>query len=428
MSPIQLGSIVLLAVAVSVSIWRSVNLGILAFAAAFVIGAVAHIPPDNYLTNFPADLCLLIIGVTMLFAHGERSGAIEWLLGWVLRIVGERTGILMWVPFILGAVLSSAGGFPGAVVAIVTPVAAKLARSSGIDYMTIAILGVWGATSGAFSPISPYGAAFRAAAQQAGLAYNPWILFGAILAIQLLLALVASVILPKMGRRLGHHMESCDSSKNAYQAHNAGASLVDITTGKKAYRYTSLAAILIFVGLVAIFPLDIGLVALSLSLALQLIFRPSEKAIVSAVPWSVILLLSGLLIYISLLGQLGTIDTLATLLQGSMAPIVSVLLIIYLTAVLGNIDSSTLAVLTIAAPLALTATHNMPSAGMGMLIAIGLIGSTTTISPVHVGGAMIMGNATPIDERILLRRLFVVVGFLTVLLPALVALMPIILM
>ncbi|KEZ77471.1 putative dicarboxylate carrier protein [Salinisphaera hydrothermalis C41B8] len=414
--------------AVGISIWRSVNLGIIAFAAVFLLGAAAGIAPQNYLTHFPADLCLLIIGVTMLFAHAERSGAIEWLLSKVLSLVGKKSRILIWVPFALGAVLSAAGGFPGAVVAIVTPVAAKLSRASGIDYMTVAILGVWGATSGAFSPISPYGAALQTAAERANLAYNPWVLFGAVLAVQLILAVLTSIILPRVNRQLDPKQAHLNTSVQNHDLDAAETQPSTTARRAKAYCYCSLAAILIFVGLVAAFPLDIGLVALALSLALQLVFHPDEKAIIRAVPWAVILLLSGLLVYIGVLGQLGTINALESILEGALAPVVSVLLVIYLTAVIGNIDSSTLAVLTIAAPLALTATGHIPAAGLAILTAIGVVGSTTTISPVHVGGAMIMGNATAIDDRILLRRLFGVVGFFTVVLPALVAILPIFIM
>ncbi|MDR5785452.1 SLC13 family permease [Caballeronia sp. LP003] len=413
MNSYQTLSLLGLGVIVVLSVWRSLNLGLIAFACVFLVASLMGMSPKAYLAKFPVDLCLLIIGVSLLFEHCARSGGIDWLLTCILKFLGPSSPLLTWIPFCFGLLLGTVGGFPGAVVAIVAPIAATISCANNRDYLTVATLAVWGATAGAFSPIGSYGAAIRVAAENAGLAYSPWSVYMSILVSQTLLAGVASLVLPKTAQR--------SANNGLTRSLRPKNTKIESSVANTWYRRSSIGALAVFIGAVASFKIDIGLLAILLSLILQLVFRPSEKEILKAVPWSVVLLLGGLLTYIGLLDRIGNIDALEATINGIGSPTIAVFVILYLVALLGNIDSSSLGVLSITAPLALTVTANSSEASIGILAAVGLLCSITTISPVHVGGGMILGNSTEGDDKNLLRRLLSTVATLSCIVPCLMA-------
>ena len=73
MSP-ELISILVLVVVFVIATTRSVNMGALAFAAAFGVGElVAGLDADGIFAGFPGDLFVVLVGVTYLFAHRPRQ-------------------------------------------------------------------------------------------------------------------------------------------------------------------------------------------------------------------------------------------------------------------------------------------------------------------------------------------------------------------
>ncbi len=126
MTALQTLSLVVFVGVLVVSVWRRINVGLVAFPAAFLVAAIGGISAKTILTAFPGELSVLIIGITLLFAHAQRSGAISWLTDAALRPVGSRRWMVPWVGFILAAVLGTIGGLPAAVVAIVIPIVSGL--------------------------------------------------------------------------------------------------------------------------------------------------------------------------------------------------------------------------------------------------------------------------------------------------------------
>ncbi|WP_269780507.1 SLC13 family permease [Rothia kristinae] len=109
--PVQTLSLALLALALILAIWRRINIGLLALAATFVLALTAHLTADDVYDAFPGSIFVLLVGVSLLFGHLERSGALTWFVDRVYRLIGERTHLIPWAGFLIGAVLSSLGAF-----------------------------------------------------------------------------------------------------------------------------------------------------------------------------------------------------------------------------------------------------------------------------------------------------------------------------
>ena len=107
-------SILVLVALFVVATFTSVHMGALALMATFLFGTfVLGEDVDTLLSGFPADLFLILVGVTYLFALAKDNGTVDWMVHAMVKAVGGRVALIPWVFFIVTAILT---GF-GAVVA-----------------------------------------------------------------------------------------------------------------------------------------------------------------------------------------------------------------------------------------------------------------------------------------------------------------------
>ena len=133
MSP-ELISILVLVVVFVIATTRSVNMGALAFAAAFAVGElVADLDADGIFAGFPGDLFVVLVGVTYLFAIARANGTTDWLVHASIRLVRGRVALIPWVMFAITGALTAIGAVSPAAVAIVAPIALSFAARYGIS-------------------------------------------------------------------------------------------------------------------------------------------------------------------------------------------------------------------------------------------------------------------------------------------------------
>src|SRR5262245_47733142 len=101
-------SLIALLVAIVVSMISRINVGLIAIAAAWLIGVyVAHMKPDAVLAGFPATLFLTLAGVTLLFALAEVNRTLEALAARAFKLAGGGLRTLPLVFFALGFIFSA---------------------------------------------------------------------------------------------------------------------------------------------------------------------------------------------------------------------------------------------------------------------------------------------------------------------------------
>lgn len=417
------------------SVWLRINVGVVAFPAAFLLGAVAHITPAQTLNAFPGALVILIIGITLLFAHAQRSGAVNWLTESMVRLVGSRRWLLPWTGFVMAALLGTIGGLPAAVVAIVIPVVAGLARAHGLNYLMMALMANWAAIAAGMSPLSPAGALFLTLAERAHIDYSPWALYGIVMGVHAVASLIAFLALggarrderaPATARPMPPAEGSTDLAVREESPAVRPAWRSPSADNKRTYRIGSLVALGALVVLAVGFHFDVGLTALSLALLLQIVFRPPEKEMLERVAWPVVLLLAGLLIYLNLLSKVGTLQAIQQALQGIASTALTILALAYVTALLSNMDSSTIVVLGAMAPIGLAISSGSATAALAVLVTVAVATGIVSMSPVHIDGSLIIANSPNNDEPQLFRRLIYLSLGISLVLPGLVAIFPII--
>ena len=453
-------------------LWGSVtavNAGLIALVAAFAVGTLAAgLPVEEVIDQFPAGLFFILAGATLLFAMVKATGTIDLLAHWAESLAGGRRPLIPVLMFTLTAVLTTAGAFTPAAVAIVAPVALNLGARYGFSRLAMGLLIVQGANAGAFSPVNPFGVVANLMLREAGEAggslrlYLNCLVFNAVLG-----ALAFIVVQGWLGRRRsrpqGGDAAAADSSSrrtgevrgggevspgaDPTAAAGTGSSdrsgttalggvpsgVATATTERTASAGDGSAAeqvrltpirgltLLALVGLLVLtlgFAVDVGVAALVMSLALLAVKPSLQKPAIDGMPWSAILLVTGIVTYVGVLDAIGAIEDLEQAISGlgsgSVAALVTgyvVGLVSALASTTGTLGAITPIVVPLAADPALTA--------VGVVTAIGIASSVVDSSPLSTTGALLMANAEGTEERTFFRALLLWAILMIAVVPAL---------
>jgi len=142
---------------------------------------------------------------------------------------------------------------------------------------------------------------------------------------------------------------------------------------------------------------DVGFVALSIAAVLSLIAPGASKAAVGKVAWPTVLLICGIVMYVGLLEELGTIDWLGDQVATISAVLIAALLILYVGGVVSAFASTT-GILGALIPLAVPFLETGAVGAVGLIIALSNSSSVVDPSPFSTSGALTVAN-TPDEHR-----------------------------
>lgn len=380
-----------------------VNLGALGFFAAFLVGTTTlGLPPDDIIAGFPGDLFLLLVGITYLFGIAQTNGTIDLLVNWSIRLVRARAAALPWVFFFTCALLTSIGALFA--VAIVAPIAMRFAARFRMSPLLIGMMVVHGALAGAFSPISVYGSFVNGLMTDTGLPRSPPTLFLSSFLFNLVIAL--AVFLALGGRRLiGVRMSDLREDSG-----NTGLDVEEFEDARQSrLRFDQVATIVGITALAigtAAFGFDVGFLSISIAVVLALLSPQAQKDAVEKVSWSTVLLITGMLTYVSVLEKAGTIDYVSGTVTGLGAPLLAALLLCFIGGIASAFASS-VAILGVAVPLAVPFLRESHIGAIGMIAALAVATTVVDVSPFSTNGALVLANAADIDRNRFFRQMLI---------------------
>ncbi len=410
MSPELISILVLLVMFTVASIWP-INLGVMAFVAAFLVGTlVGGFDVDEIFGGFPGDLFILLAGITLLFAIAQRNGTVDLLMDWGLRLVRGNVGLIPWVMFALATLLTGVGALAAAAAAIVAPIALRFAAQYRISPLMMGILVVQGATAGAFSPISPFGVIANGVLETRGLPQWPVLLFVNSLVFNTLVAAAVFFAFGGLGllRRQMAPGEVARAGTASGNPTSAGGeseeSAEENGGGLTLYKGATLAGIVLLVVLALGFGVDVGFAAFTIALALWLMAPRGQAGILTEMPWPVILLVAGILTYVAVLDKIGTIDYMGDLIAGVGSPLLAALGASYVGGLISAF-AATAAVLGASIPLAEPVLQSGAVPAVGAVTAIAISSAIVDASPLSTNGALLLANVQNVEERVFFRQL-----------------------
>jgi len=447
--PAEVISIIVLVLVFLIATVTSVHMGALALFAAFVVAlAVAGETADDVFGGFPGDLFVVLVGVTYLFALAKNNGTVDWLVQAAVRAVRGRIALIPWVMFGVTAAMTAAGAVVPAAVAIVAPIGLGFALRHRINPVLMGLLIINGGSAGGFSPISIFGTITNGVVDRSGLEGSPLLLFAASFFFNVLLSIVVFFMFggrSLLGRREGFGAEpdpagGGPSKRNGrrsarldYQAGGAfvagprpgsptaeaeqggagsgsgTATATEAEPGTGPVPFTRDCAVTV-TGILALavgalaFDLDVGLMAISVAVVLTLLSPRGAKGVVNQVAWPTVLLICGIVTYVSLMERMGTIDFLGESVAGIGVPLLAALLICLIGGAVSAFASTT-GILGALIPLAVPFLLAGEVGAVGMITALALSSSVVDSSPFSTSGALVVASSPEHQRDLVFRRL-----------------------
>ncbi len=431
MSP-QVATIIGLVIMFIIATALPINMGAVAFALAFIIGGIfVGMEGKAVLAGFPGDLFLTLVGITYLFAIAQKNGTIDLLVHWAVRAVRGRIVAIPWVMFVVTALLTAFGALGPAAVAIIGPVALRFAKQYKINPLLMGLLVIHGAQAGGFSPISVYGSITNGVVQKAGLEVTEMAVFLTSLGFNFMMSVICffafgGIALMRRGSVTVAGGElalaggpQASSRQFAIEGHGAlvsagGGTLSNDPDALEAVGMTR-ERLFTLVGLVGlgvaalIYNLNVGLVSITVAVALALLSPKSQKGAVDGISWSTVLLICGVVTYVGVLEKAGAVDFIGNGVSDIGVPLLGALLVCYVGGIVSAFASSA-AVLGATIPLAVPFLMQGHLGAAGVICALAVSSTIVDVSPFSTNGALVVASAAKEERESLFRQFLIYSG------------------
>lgn len=394
MSTLQIAALAAFVAIFAFAMWRRTNMGAIALAGAFLVGGLLFgLDADELISGWPSSLMLTLIGVTFLFGIARENGTIDKVVRSAVNSVKGRLFWIPWIFFLLAAFITGAGAVTPATNAILVPVGLAVAARYGVNPLLVGVSILNGTNAGAFSPIAIYYNIIAEALADVGLHLEPAPVFIATFIFNLLLNLVAFVVFGGLKLR-GVKAEARDE----------GAESVEESQG--GWRKTHLLTLLVLlaVTVAALLKVDIGFA--SIIGAVVLAVAAPEQAAKGAkhIAWSVILLIGGIITYVSMLQSVGTVEAASSQVAALASPLLVALLLLFVAG-LTSAFASTIAMFGVLVPLTAPMLESGALPLLGFAIALAIAASAVDSSPMSTGGALVVANSPEDQQQFVFKRL-----------------------
>lgn len=294
-------SLAALLVAIALSVFSRLNVGLMGLGLAYLLGALLlGISPKEIAASFPSSLLLTLLGLTFLFGHARVNGTLDRLAGWAVQLTGGRIGLMPISFFGLAVLLGTLGAGNIGAVALLAPIAMEVAAELSIPPFLMAVMVACGGNATAFSPIAPTGVIAATFMQRIGLAGYGWHTYAQ--------CLLAHVVIGFGGYLIFGGFRLLRDPPTALQ-HERLQQLLTQRRHSLSFRHgATLFVLLSMLLLIARFRWDVGPVALGAALLLSVTRLGDERAALTTIPWETILIVCGMTVLMGILERTGGID------------------------------------------------------------------------------------------------------------------------
>lgn len=370
------------------------NVGVLAFALAWIFGLVGGGGSDLVVKAFPAQLFVTLAGVTLLFALAESNGTLERVATAALRLARGDARALPVILFFIACAVSTVG--PGAIasVALVAPMAMAVARRAGVSPFLTALAVTNGANAGNLSPVSAVGVIANTKMAEAGLGGHEIKVWAANFFAHLIVGAVAYFALGGL-RRSG--------SSSAEEM--AGTAPLDARFSRP--QWLTAAVIAAWIAAVMGLGVPLGPAAFAGAAALILIRAAEETDALRRMPWPAILMVTGMSALVGVVERTGGMALFTSLLARLARPSTVNALIAFVTGVISTYSSTSGVVLPAFLPTVPGLVREMGGGDpLAIALSINVGASIVDVSPLSTLGALcVAAVADPEVSKDLFRRL-----------------------
>ena len=184
-------------------------------------------------------------------------------------------------------------------------------------------------------------------------------------------------------------------------------------------RIATLLSLIALVVAVLVFDLDAGLTAITLAVLLSAVWPDDSRKAVGEIAWPTVLLICGVLTYVGVLDEMGTITWAGEGVGGIGVPLLAAVLLCYIGAIVSAFASS-VGIMGALIPLAVPFLAQGEIGAVGMVAALAVSATVVDVSPFSTNGALVLAAAPDVDRERFFRQLMVYGGIVVAAVPAVV--------
>ena len=394
-------SLLALLTAIVVSCTSRINVGLAAIAMAWLVGLYAGIDATTVLAGFPSALFVTLAGVTLLFSLAEQNGTIGVLAHRLVAAAGDRTRLLPLLIFAIACAIATVG--PGAIaaVALVAPLAMGIGRRAGIAPFVIALMVANGANAGNLSPLSAVGVIANTRMASVGLGGHEWKVWAANFIAHALVTAVGYAMFARIPgpAKAGHYEPEARAASDP--------AAIPARSPLSRAQWFTIAVISAWIAAVMIVKAPIGLGAFAAAVVLIVFHAADEGSAVARMPWSAILMVSGVTMLVALVEKTGGMELFTALLARIATPATVNGVIAFVTGVISSYSSTSGVVLPTFLPMSARLVEQVGGGDpLAVALSINVGGSLVDVSPLSTLGALCVAAVLdPQEGRDLFRKL-----------------------
>lgn len=395
---ISLGALI---VAITLSMVTSVNVGVVSLAMAWVVGVyLGGMPLGKVIGNFPIDLLLNLIGVTLLFGMANLNGTLGRIAARAVRACRGNAGVIPIMLFFIALGLSSIGPGNIATTAIMAPMAMAVGFRAAVPPFLMALMVGNGAQAGALSQFAPTGIIVNANMAKIGLAGYELETYWNNLAAHLVVTFAAYFLFGGWKlftrRRVQPEIAQSDQAgvptmrtlhRGVEAGSRADAAIVEVEPFEPRHWLTITVLVALVVSVI-VFRTHVGMAAITGAAFLSLLRAADEKDAIRKMPWSVILMVCGVTVLIGVLSAQRGMELFTEILAAISSPGTVTFVIAFVTGVVSIYSSTSGVVLPAFLPTVPGLAERLGADPMAIASSMNVGGHLVDLSPLSTIGAL----------------------------------------
>lgn len=398
-------SLAALIVAITLSMVTSVNVGVVSLALAWIVGVyLGGMPLAKVIGTFPVDLLLNLVGVTLLFGMANLNGTLGRIAARAVRACKGNAGVIPIMLFFIALGLSSIGPGNIATTAIMAPMAMAVGARAAVPPFLMALMVGNGAQAGALSRFAPTGIIVNANMEKIGLGgFETQTYLNNLLAH--VVVTFAAYFLFGGWRLFTRPVAPPEIAQSDQAGARAEEALVEIEPFETRH-WLTIAVLAALVVSVIWFRTHVGMAALTGAAILSLVKAANEKDAIKRMPWSVILMVSGVTVLIGVLSAQRGIELFTDLLARMATPDTVTFVIAFVTGAVSAYSSTSGVVLPAFLPTVPGLAERLGADPMAIASSMNVGGHLVDLSPLSTIGALcIAAVANEADAKKLFNQL-----------------------
>jgi len=378
---LSLGALV---VAMVVSCFSEVNVGVLGLALAWIVGVYfGGMRIADVFGGFPVQLFLTLAGVTLLFTQAQLNGTLDRVAHAAVRVCRGNTGLMPIMFFVLAGLIASAGPGNVATASMLAPMAMAVGMRASIPPFLMAIMVGNGAQSGSLSPFAPTGIIVTRLMNGIGLAGHEWRTY--------VLNLIAHAMVAFAGYFL---FGGWRLFKNRFQGGDSDTADTRFTM----QHWVTLFVIGGVLVVVLVFKADIGMAAFTGAVVLAALKIADHNQSIRRMPWTPILMVSGVSVLVALLEKTRGLDLFTELLAKIATPDTLTGVIAFVTGLISVYSSTSGVVLPTFLPTVPGLIARLGGDAYSVATSMNIGAHLVDMSPLSTTGAMCLAGISDMSQ------------------------------